>query len=159
MFILPLVLVAVPSIGVLLPCRGVVWRVWDEIAVSMVTLPVAIEPIVIVRVMTGNFCMIMRCQAPAEALAQGELSCQLSDGLPLVQDGLFLLHKALPKVEDGGLGLFTCPPPPSRRCTLMTSGTCCTYSWTGGREAGGVHLHRKWGTNKAGVGSMIIVRL
>lgn len=125
----------------------------------MVTLLVAIVPVVGVRVMTGHPC-VMVVVWPSKALAQGELSRQLPDGLPLVQDGLFLLDKALPEVEDGGFGFFARPPPASRRCTLMawSAGPCCPYAWTRCREAGRVCIYGNRGANKAWVGSVVIVR-
>ena len=136
----------------------------------MVTLLVAIVPVVRVRVMTSHpsvtaarrraVVLVVRRHAPSEALAQGELGRQLSDGLPLVQDGLFLLDQALPEVEDGGFGLFARPPPASRRCTLMawSAGPRCSYAWTPRREAGRVCVQGDRGADKAWVGSEVIVR-
>ena len=40
-----------------------------------------------------------------KALTQGELGGQLSDGLPLVQDGFLLPHKAFTQVQDSGFSL------------------------------------------------------
>lgn len=95
----------------------------------MVTLLVAMVPLVCVQVMAGPLCMmgvqvgavvvVVRRHSAAEALTQSQLGRQLPNGLPLVQDGLSLLHQALPQVEDSGFGLLARPPPASRRCTLM----------------------------------------
>lgn len=133
----------------------------------MVTMLVAIVPVVGVRVMIGHPCVmgVRGCAVvvvvrPSEALAQGELGRQLSDGLPLVQNGLFLLDKTLPEVEDGGFGFFARPPPASRRCTLMawSARPCCPYAWTRSREAGRVGIYGNRGANKAWVCSVVIVR-
>lgn len=171
MFILPLVVAVVASISSFPPLRGVVGCVWYEVAVSMVTLAVAIVPVVSVCVMTGHprvigvrggaVVLVMRHRTPPEALAQGELGRQLSNGLPLVQDGLFLLDEALPEMEDGGFGFFACPPPASRRCTLMSWSalTCCPYAWCCRREASRVCIHRNRCAYKAWVGSVVIVRV
>lgn len=171
MFILPLVVAAVASIRSFPHFRGVVGCVWYEVAVSMVTLMVAIVPVVSVCVVTGHPCVIgvregatvlvvWRC-TPSEALTQGELGRQLPDGLPLVQDGLFLLDEALPEMEDGGFGFFACPPPASRRCTLMSgsSRTCWPSAWSCCIVAGRVCIHRNRSAYKAWVGSVIIVRV
>lgn len=167
MFILPVVVVAVASIRSLAAYGGVMRCVWYK--VSMVTMVVAMVPIVSVRVMPSHPCvmgvrgaavLVVRRPAAAEALAHGEFGCQLSDGLSLVQYGLFLLDKALPEMEDGGFGLLTRPPPASRRYTLMpcSARPCCPCAWTRCREAGRVCIHGNGGANKAWVGSIVIVR-
>lgn len=165
MFILPVVVATVPSVKSLPSHRGVVWRVWYEVAVSMVTLLVAIVPIVSIWVMAGRSSVmqvwrVVGWSTPSEAFAQSELGRELPNRLSLVQDDLLLLDKALPKVEDGSFGLFARAPPASRRWTLMawSAGPRCTYAWTWRREAGRVCVHGNRGAHKAWVGSKVIVR-
>lgn len=167
-FILPLVVDAVPPVGSLPPHGAVVRRVWYE--VSMATLLVAIVPVVGDGVMVGRpgvlgvrgraVEVVVGRRAASETLAQRELGRQLPDGLPLVQDGLLLLDEALPEVEDGGFCLLTRPPPASRRGTLMTwsAGPRRPYARTPCREAGGVRVHGNRGAYKAWVGSVVIIR-
>lgn len=134
----------------------------------MVTLLVAVVPVVGVRVMPARPCVIRvgcgavvlivrRCALP-EALAQRQLGRQLPDGLPLVQDRLLLLDEALPEVKDGGFGLLACPPPASRGSTLVArpvgppwpyDRTCC---WRAGR----VCIGRDGVAHKARVAPVLI---
>ena len=121
-FTLPLVVVVVCAVT---PGRRVVRRLRCE--VTMVTLPGAVRRPVVsvggaatsssssssssvagVRALGGA---VMFVGMVTEALAQSQLSGELPDGLPLVQDGLLLLDQALPQVEYGGLGLVRHPPP------------------------------------------------
>lgn len=65
----------------------------------------ALLAVVVIVVVVAVVVMVANAMVTTEALAQGKLGGQLSDGLPLVQDGLLLPHKALAQVQDGGFGL------------------------------------------------------
>lgn len=61
--------------------------------VIMVVVMMSIMMIIVVMVV-----MVTSAMVTTKALTQGKLCSQLSDGLPLVQNGLLLPHKALTQV-------------------------------------------------------------
>lgn len=118
---LPVVVVrAVAAVGVVVVVavvrRGPVVRgrvvavVLPMVVVMVIVVPVAVVVImvvivVVVMVVVVVVVVVSVAMVTTEALAQGQLGGQLSDGLALVQDGLLLPHQALPQVQDGGFGL------------------------------------------------------
>lgn len=88
-----------------------------------------------------------------EALAQGELGGQLPDGLPLVQDGLLLPHKALAQVQDGGFGLVGHHGSPAAAIVAVAAGS---MGHTGWGVAAGVCFRGNRSANKLGADAVVI---
>lgn len=98
--------------------------------------------------------MVATIMVTTEALAQGELGGELSDGLPLVQDGLLLPHKALTQVQDGGFGLVGHHASPVT-AILAISGWSMGHS--GWRKAAGVCIWGDRSADKFGANAIIIL--
>ena len=98
------------------PRPPVVW-VWPVAIMGVVGVRVVVGVMVgvvrgarVVRAMVRRWPMmvlvvVVVTNPATKALAESELGRQLSDGLPLVQNGLLLPHQALPQVQDGGFSL------------------------------------------------------
>lgn len=121
------------------------------VVVIMVVVMMGIVMVVVVVVMVAN------AVVTTEALAQGELGGQLSDGLPLVQDGLLLPHEALAQVQDGGFGLVGHQASPvSAVVTVSVAVTARSVGHTGWRIAAGVCFWGNWSANKFGANAIVM---
>lgn len=96
--------------------------------------------------------VVMAAHAAVEALTQVQFGGELSDSLPLVQDGFFLLHQTLPQVQDCRFCLLRHSPPavavPVR--SAVVSGTGATRAtWAARRgETPGIGVSGNGGTNE-----------
>ena len=98
--------------------------------------------------------MVTATVVTTEALAQGELGGELPDGLPLVQDGLLLPHKALTQVQDGGFGLVGHHASP---VTAIVASSGWSMGHSGWRKAAGVCIWGDWSADKFGANAIIIL--
>lgn len=125
------------------------------VVVIVVVVMMGIVMVVAVVVMVAN------AMVTTEALAQGKFGGQLSDGFPLVQDGLLLPHKALTQVQDGGFGLV------GHHATAVTAIVAVSVAvsvsisvWsmghTGWRVAAGVCFWWNWSANKFGANAIVM---
>lgn len=93
--------------------------------------------------------VVVAARSTVEALTQVQFGSELSDSLPLVQDGFFLLHQTLPQVQDCRFCLLGHSPPavavPIRSTVVSCSGaswaTCCG-------ETPGIGISGNGGTNE-----------
>lgn len=126
----------------------------------VVVVAVAVVMIVMMGIVMVVVVVVMVISAmvtTTEALAQGELGGQLPDGLPLVQDGLLLPHKALAQVQDGGFGLFGHHASPATAVvTICVAVTARSMGHTGWRIAAGVCFWGNWGANKFRANAIVI---
>lgn len=125
----------------------------------VVVVVVVVMMVVVMIVMTGIMVVVMvivvvavvmtNAMVTAEALAQGELGGQLPDGLPLIQDGLLLPHKAFSQMQDGGFGLVRHHASPAAAVVTVTVAvTVGSMGHTGWGKAAWVCLWGNWGANK-----------
>lgn len=125
----------------------------------MVVVMVVIVMVVMMVVMMGIVMAVMVTDAvvSAKALTQGQLGRQLSDGLSLVQNCLFLPHKTFAQVQDGCFGLVRHRATPIAAIWAITV-TICGWSMghTGRRIAARVCLWWNWSANKFGADAIII---
>lgn len=117
------------------------------VVVIMVVVMMCIMMVVMVVVMVAT------AMVTAKALTQGKFSSQLSDGLPLVKDGLLLPHKALTQVQDGGFGLIRHHATP---VTAIVTISAWSMGHTGWRVAAGVCLWWNWSANKFGADAIVM---
>lgn len=115
-------------------------------------LPVVVVVVVVVMVVVVVIMVVVMVTdtvVTTEALAQSELGGQLSDGLPLVQNGLLLPHEALAQVQDGGFGLVGHHVSPvAAIVAISVSITAWSMGHTGWRIATGVCFWGDWSANK-----------
>lgn len=124
---------------------------------SMMVLMVATVVGVMVRVVVTFMVVFMmsNTMVTPKTFAQGELSGQLSDGLPLVKDGFLLPHKAFAKVQDGGLSFI-------RHHASMGAPTMIMRATTGSMGhsrwgiAARIRLWRNRGANKLGANAITV---
>lgn len=120
--------------------------------IVMVVVMMVIAVVIVVVVMVTN------TMVTTEALAQSELGGQLSDGLPLVQNGLLLPHEALAQVQDGGFGLVRHHVSPvTAIVAISVSITAWSMGHTGWRIAAGVCFWGNWSANKFWANAIVVL--
>ena len=119
------------------------------VVIVMVAVMMILMMGIMMVVMVVVVVMVIGAMVTTKALAQGELGGELPDGLPLVQDGLLLPHKALAKVQDGGFGLIGHHASPGAAIVAVSVAvTARCVGDTGWGITAGVCFWGNWGANK-----------
>lgn len=125
--------------------------------VVVVVVVVVMGIVMVVVVIFVVVVVVANAMVTTKALAQGKLGGQLSDGLPLVQDGLLLPHKALAQVQDGGFGLVRHHATPAAAIVAISVAvTARSMGHTGWRIAAGVCFWGDWGADKFGANAIVM---
>ena len=105
------------------------------VAVLAVVVVMVVVVTVMVVVMMSVVMSVMMIVVMADAMvtpkpfAQGELGSQLSDGLPLIQDGLLLSDKTFTQVQDSGFSVIGHHAPTAATTVVIT---VCVTAWSMG---------------------------
>lgn len=137
----------------------VVVMVGIVVGIVVVVVVVVVMVVVVVVVMRVMVVVVMaNGMVTAKALAQCQFGGQLSDGLALVQNCLFLPHQTFTQVQDGGFGLVGHHAAPGARiwATAVTAGSR-SVGHNGRRVAARVRLGWYRSANKFGANAIVVL--